>query len=494
MPRFDMRKFSVLSGVAIVSLFLLISGQLPSFFIVYRNSELQLSQPGQARVSNHFTTSSLQTEPTQTVKPVFDTGPARSFSTDAHESDSRVMGERRRFYPVGSGAYLFIEMGAYRGGPRFFSIVGLGSKPLHDFADASFKCEWISASGNHSASGHTWKNIPEHWGFSRVYTTVVVSCVFDEDVGTASEGGDLILHASPGSSFEKNTERMIALREQPGDYNATSFDPPYRYEYAYCGSPLYGDISPQRVREWIVYHANFFGPRSHFFFYDAGGIHPGVLTVLQPWIDAGRVTIQNVEDQEQFDGHYHNQFLIVNDCLHSTRYLANWTFFFDIDEFLYVPEKSSIQSILAENSGFTQIHMEQVPMSNQLCLNDSSENLSELWGFEKLVFKYVNKFGTRYDRKYAIQPRNAFAGGVHFSENLIGNSSIVNSEKLRYYHYHGALSFRGEVCRGFVDRTNSTGIVSFGGEPVVADYSMRPLGAPSRSFELEHFGKQPFLI
>lgn len=508
-----MRRLLLLAGITVVSLFFVVSGRLPSFYLTYRNIELQLSHSSFAGVPNHVTNSSLQPNSTRHLKSGFRTGSAGNPKKDAHESgrnsiftrSSKIFNtgaresgkngtfERRRFFPVGSGAYLFIEMGAYRGGPRSFFVVGLGSKSVHDYAGASFKCEWKSSSSNQSVEGKTLKFMPEHFGYSRVYTAVVVNCSFDEDVGTASEGGELILHASPRSSFEKNTERIVALREHPGDYNASIFDPPYPFEYVHCGSPLFGDISPQRIREWLAYHANFFGPRSHFFFYDAGGIHLGVQRILQPWINAGRITIQNVQDQEQFDGYYHNQFLIVNDCLHKTRFLTNWTFFFDVDEYLYVPQNSSLQSVLAEHSGFTQIHIDQETMSSQLCLNNTKVNHSELWGFEKLVFKYTTKSGARTDRKYAVQPRYVYAGGVHFTEHLSGNTGLVDAGKLRYYHYHGVLSRRGEVCSEFVDPANSTD-VSFEGESLKSDYSMRPLGALSRSSEIEQIGEQPFLI
>ncbi|KAM1658365.1 hypothetical protein ACFXTN_042533 [Malus domestica] len=52
--------------------------------------------------------------------------------------------------------------------------------------------------------------------------------------------------------------------------------------YLYCGSSLNGNLSPQRVKEWIAYHVQLFGPRSHFVIHDAGGILKSVLEVLKP--------------------------------------------------------------------------------------------------------------------------------------------------------------------------------------------------------------------
>jgi len=80
----------------------------------------------------------------------------------------------------------------------------------------------------------------------------------------------LWISASYGDAFRPD-ERFIALTEAPGDYNYTSaFKAPFAHEYVYCGSPLYGDLSPQRMREWMTYHNHFFRERAFFILYDAG--------------------------------------------------------------------------------------------------------------------------------------------------------------------------------------------------------------------------------
>ncbi|KAI3992079.1 hypothetical protein MKX01_014970 [Papaver californicum] len=109
-------------------------------------------------------------------------------------------------------------------------------------------------------------------------------------------------------------------------------------------------------------------------FHDAGGVSSDVRDVLEPWVQLGRVTIQDVRDEAEFDAYYYNQFLIVNDCLHRYRHAANWTFYFDVDEYIFMPDGSSLESILAEFSNVTQFHIEQYPMSSNLCLNDSTHS------------------------------------------------------------------------------------------------------------------------
>jgi hypothetical protein len=146
-----------------------------------------------------------------------------------------------------------------------------------------------------------------------------------------------------------------------------------RHTYLYCGSSLYGNLSLARVREWMAYDARFFGPRSHFVFHDAGGVGPAVRGALEPWVRAGRATLQDVRAQAAYDGWYYNQFLVVNDCLHRYRHAAKWTFFFDVDEYIFLPDGRKLEDVLAELEPYTQFTIEQNPMSSRLCVRDPNK-------------------------------------------------------------------------------------------------------------------------
>jgi hypothetical protein len=383
-------------------------------------------------------------------------------------------------------------MGAYRGGPATFAVVGLASKPLYVSGKPRFECEWIPK--NSSAGrikGKVYKMLPD-WGYGRVYTVVVVNCTFSQSVGTDGNGGDLIIHAFSGSDSGK-PERIVALNEQAGTYNASVYSQAPPFDYLYCGSSLYGDLSPQRMREWMAYHAKFFGPRSHFVFHDAGEIHPQVRKVLEPWIRAGRVTLQDISDQEQYDGYYHNQFLIVNDCLHRYKFMANWTFFFDVDEYLYIRRGKSLRSVVNELSGYTQFTIEQYTMSNKICLQNklSNESTSSAytreWGIEKLVFRGVKR---GRDRKYAVQARNVYATGVHLSQNLFGKTQRKTEGKIRYYHYHNTISNRGEPCTEWVKPSMKNNVTVVGGTPYVYDGSIKAVAPLIKQFERHMIGSQ----
>jgi hypothetical protein len=288
---------------------------------------------------------------------------------------------KRVLRPYGTAAALFVQMGAYRGGPRTFAVVGLASKPTHVFGTPYFKCEWLPnpTAGDPSprpVRTKAYKILPD-WGYGRVYTVVVVNCTFPSNPNSGNAGGKLLVHAYY-STASRRYERFVALEEAPGSYDESRFSPPFQYDYLYCGSSLYGNLSASRMREWVAYHAHFFGPRSHFVLHDAGGISPEVKAVLDPWVRAGRVTVQDIRAQAEYDGYYYNQFLVVNDCLHRYRHAANWTFFFDVDEYLFLPNGQKLDEVLGKLSGFSQFTIEQNPMSSKLCVEDPSRNYSRL--------------------------------------------------------------------------------------------------------------------
>ncbi|XP_068652078.1 galactan beta-1,4-galactosyltransferase GALS1-like [Aristolochia californica] len=395
---------------------------------------------------------------------------------------------KRVFVPYGNAAALFVQMGAYRGGPYTFAIVGLASKPIHVFGRPWFKCEWVPNSytpSNKTLKAKAYKMLPD-WGYGRVYTVVVVNCTFSEMPNADNSGGKLILYAYYGESPRKY-EKIVSLEEAPGSYDESNFRPPYKYDYLYCGSSLYGNLSAPRIREWMAYHAYFFGQSSHFVFHDAGGVGSEVRAVLEPWIRAGRVTLQDIKGQAEYDGYYYNQFLVVNDCLHRYRHAANWTFFFDVDEYIYLPEGNTLESVLNELSDYTQFTIEQNPMSSKLCLKEDAQNFPSQWGFEKLVFR-ESRTGIRRDRKYAIQAKNAYATGVHMSENVVGKTLHKTERKIRYYHYHNSITLPGEPCRELITMPKKDEVTWYEKLPYVYDGSMKAVAETVKRFEKETIG------
>ncbi|KAJ8549852.1 hypothetical protein K7X08_033559 [Anisodus acutangulus] len=391
---------------------------------------------------------------------------------------------KRAFNGFGSAAYNFILMSAYRGGYNTFAVMGLASKPLHVYSKPSYLCEWVPLNKHQNPISVIGNKILPDWGYGRVYTVLVINCTFPISVST----GKLVIHAVTNGGGDTNvntTDTFVALTETETDFVnfTTTYEAPPKYDFLYCGSSLYGNLSPQRVREWLAFHVRLFGEKSHFVIHDAGGVHEGVMEVLKPWMDKGYVTLQDIRDQERFDGYYHNQFLVVNDCLHRYKFQAKWMFFFDVDEYIFVPKKSTIKSVVNSLSDYTQFTIEQMPMSNKLCLAEDRGKSYRKWGFEKLVYKDVKR-GIWRDRKYAVQARNVIANGVHMSQNTVGKTTHKTEGRIKYFHYHGTIAERREPCRQLVNAT----AITVDGTPYVVDTTMRDVAATVKRFELKMIG------
>ncbi|MCL7050002.1 hypothetical protein MKW94_026539 [Papaver nudicaule] len=227
---------------------------LPSRFSL-SPSDLRLSVSSVAKLSNSEPPSLVLSPPPLPSPPP----PPLSLKQDEILENGVV---KRAFNPFGSAAYNFKQMGSYRGGLNSFAIIGLSSKPLHVYGKPHDQCEWIPLSKNQSAETvsttsitTTGYKILPYWGYGRVYTVVVVNCTF-KDEPVIPVGGKLIFYASTGAGGGFGEDGGV-------------FDAPQKYNYLYCGSSLYGNLSPQKVREWIAYHVKLFGEKSHFVIHDA---------------------------------------------------------------------------------------------------------------------------------------------------------------------------------------------------------------------------------
>lgn len=96
------------------------------------NPSLLLSPASKSSLSctnpDNFTTNTFTVKKPNTV-PVLKEKIATISATKAIASDPN----KREFKPYGNAAALFVQMGAYRGGPYTFAIIGLASKPIHVF-------------------------------------------------------------------------------------------------------------------------------------------------------------------------------------------------------------------------------------------------------------------------------------------------------------------------------------------------------------------------
>ncbi|MBA3807871.1 MAG: glycosyltransferase family 92 protein [Solirubrobacterales bacterium] len=103
---------------------------------------------------------------------------------------------------------------------------------------------------------------------------------------------------------------------------------------------MFKDEAPY-LAEWIEFH-RLMGVE-HFFLYDNAS-NDSSRAVLQPWVDAGVVTLGDCAMAPAAGG----QSWVYADGLQRARGNARWVAFIDIDEFLFSPERSSLAGVLRD--------------------------------------------------------------------------------------------------------------------------------------------------
>lgn len=94
------------------------------------------------------------------------------------------------------------------------------------------------------------------------------------------------------------------------------------------------------------------------------------------------------------------------------------------------------------------------------------------------------KRGIRRDRKYAVQPRNVVATGVHMSQNTVGKTTHKTEGRIKYFHYHGTIAEHREPCRQLVNATT----ITVDQIPYEMDSTMRDIAGTVKRFELKMIG------
>lgn len=115
------------------------------------------------------------------------------------------------------------------------------------------------------------------------------------------------------------------------------------------------------------------------------------------------------------------------------------------------------------------------------------EQTNRQWGFEKLLFK-DSRTRIRRDRKYAIQARNAYATGVHMSENVAGGTLHKTEARIRYYHYHNSITVHEELCRNLLPTSAANATTWLDKIPYVYDDTMKKLAPTIKQFERNTIG------
>ncbi|KAJ7518516.1 hypothetical protein O6H91_21G072400 [Diphasiastrum complanatum] len=361
----------------------------------------------------------------------------------------------------GYAHYSFVQFNSYRESARAFYVVGITSAVNKHFDHPVHNCEWLSSQNSTNIHVTKANMIYVYYDqFPRLYVVATVNCTFDEDVGMDDLGGSLIITVSVGP-YPGDTEKAVAMVEQQGA--ASEFvrkrDNPPPYKIAFCGPPMHGNIRAEWIVHWLVYHHYLWKGKEHFFFYNVGGLQDHHHRLLDPWVKSGYLTIIDASDQGQYPSWYHNQLMLANDCLHRTRFLASWTFFHDLDEFLHIPPPRSLSSLLSRYRDKPYITFGSIGVNLTICADPQSADLAADWPVQRLLWMHKRPYcaDATFDpwvcrqwqgaRKYAANSRKVYAAAVHTAARPDVGGADLNATIATMYHYHGVLSTQANICQ-----------------------------------------------
>eukprot|EP00850_Spirogloea_muscicola_P007718 SM000039S14548 [mRNA] locus=s39:727571:730631:- [translate_table: standard] len=372
--------------------------------------------------------------------------------------------QQHAFRAHGHVVHMFVQ---FRTSLRQFNVVGLASVALMEkYGEPVRSCGWRDAS---QGASYDSEQAPLLFGEVKIhhtkdennlhhlaYEAVVVRCTFPDTVGAEGEGGYLFFNVTSGfslSTTDVESEAVVAFHEKPENFDKTIFtddgvQPDLKYEYAFCSSPIFGHPIAKRINEWLHYHHALFEGSVHYFMYDAGGLDAELSALFDPYQQAGRMTITDVQMQRNYESYWQNQVLVVNDCLYRSRLVAKWALHFDFEEYIHVAPPALLKDVLAPHFEKPWVSFGSIYFSLAYCAPETEANAGA-WAVERLLFRlewptcYTEGpesqvcFGAAGKRKYLVNPRMVHAAAVHYIVEGESTGETLNTAVARINHYGG---------------------------------------------------------
>lgn len=340
----------------------------------------------------------------------------------------------------GIGIHSFILRSSYRVNDRHFVAIGMSALALHQSKQRN-RCEWHGLDQSH-IEGRQYVVWPgEHHDL--MYESAIFHCELEN--GTLPGVG--------GSLFMKIDEEIFSVYKEEKGRLELEPKAPFKYNLAFCSFPIYRDVLPQRLGEWLQYAYRSVGV-DYFVLHDGGPIDESVMEVLNPYVKAELMEIIDIRAQYQYESK-HNV-LTLNDCLYRMRWLSNWALFADFDEYLFAQPPQTVLGILKEHSEAPYLTFGSLWWSVTMCRNSDDKRL---WPVEKMSFHWpdvycvnrrvyeteecLNYYG---HRKYVVNPRKVWVLEVHRPVDPIQGGVNLNTSLIRNNHFQGLLRSSLEVC------------------------------------------------
>ncbi|CAI5518202.1 unnamed protein product, partial [Closterium sp. Naga37s-1] len=300
------------------------------------------------------------------------------------------------------GQHRFVMAGGYRIGANQFAAVGHSLRELkEEGGSGASKCYWIALDGGY-AEGKVRVIYPaeHHW---LVYETAIYECTLLVN-STGTTGGSAILVLD---------EQAEVMHEEGQDEFPIDAPPPYHL--AFCSYPMYRNLNPKTIQEWLQIALHYLGVE-YFVFNDGASVVEDVYEVLEPYMAAGMMEILDMRGGYKYESK--QNVLVLNNCLYRMKYVSKWVFFADFDEFLHIQPPQTLKGLLQEHSNTPYITFASLWWSIERC---RPQPPSEHFYLERMPFHWPHI--------YCIGPKNA----GHVEDkciNYFGHRKVIANTKL----------------------------------------------------------------
>lgn len=334
--------------------------------------------------------------------------------------------EKSRFREVSKGVLVFSVWFDHRKTQPFIRILLLLSRQK---PPPSLTCKFESASKQKILTSESvfYEHNENH---HRHYGGFIASCVVPQELDRIPCSVNVsITSAAEG----QNVGNDISLAFPVGFTGR--LDDLNERKYGICIPPLHGDISVDKIVEFIEL-TKILGA-SHFTFYDLA-VTEKVRNVLSHYENKGLVSVLEWNLPEYIgnnDLHYHGQVLSIMDCLYRSMRDLRFVAFHDLDEFIVPLRHDNMNSLLRE------IHKDQhcghcfESVVFDPSTNHESTKISPL--ITQRIF-YRTSQVIRYWTKCVVDPHRIFEQGIHHISKALEeyyDPDQVDWNIARVFHY-----------------------------------------------------------
>ncbi|GJP75769.1 hypothetical protein CLOP_g6172 [Closterium sp. NIES-67] len=324
------------------------------------------------------------------------------------------------------GQHRFVMAGGYRISRNQFAALGHSLRELkEEGGSGASKCYWMALDGGY-AEGKVRVIYPaeHHW---LLYETAIYECTLLVN-STGMTGGSAILMLD---------EQAVLMHQEGPDEFAIDAPPPYHL--AFCSYPMYHDLNPKTIQEWLQVAMHYLRVE-YFVLNDGASVVEDVYEVLEPYVAAGIMEILDMRGGYKFESK--QNVLILNNCLYRMKYVSEWLLFADFDEFLYIQPPQTLRGLLGEHPDAPYFTFGSLWWSIEHC---RPQPPSEHFYLERLPFHWPHI--------YCIGPKDAGHEEARCINYFGHRKVIANTQLVKAMQVHRTI----EPVDNGVDLNASTG-------------------------------------